>query len=743
MFPALVAKALDNQTKRKMLAGGISASLIAVSLVAGLGLISGVFSYLPGARNGMYFTINVSVPNSFADYVPYDESFTPNAPAYSLGTGLSNVVNMDKFCSLTSAERSLLERNGFVVTPQSYHSQIYEIMDSNHEMAIPQFITTDSVLHAFHVLYDLALRQAEVYSFWDLLRALTISMLTDSYAQYQILTEGRWKDAALRNVAYFAVAACLIDNTTTVPSEVVAEVNQVLSLIEAHAGISNAWFMGYGEDFSQYVPRGHYTRSAVLSQYFKAMMWYGRVSFRLNADQAWEQTPQAILISLALTNQIRSLADSLSGYQVWDAIYQPTVFFVGSADDLLPTDYLELTKSIYGPAVTLPELDNDTLLGQFIDAARGLRSPLILGTPYGSGEDMNATMGMRFMGQRYIPDSYILGQLVYTNVGTDSNPRLMPKGLDVMAALGSDVAWKYLDNQKGYYRYVEQMDMLRELIGNMSVQEWTHNLYYLWLYSLLPLLSSTEAGYPLFMNNDAWTDKQLNTALGSWTELRHDTILYAKQSGTRNTGIPPESPEAGYVEPVPAVYARLASLCTMMIAGLTSRDLLSKDIEQKLETLLDFLLGLKSISVKELTGQVLNDTEISLIRSSYLILQNVTQIPENTQYTSSTDRSMALIADVHTDPNTMTVLEEAVGNPMFIYVAIPSDGQVFLARGGVFSYYEFIQPASDRLTDEAWQSMLSNGGAPGLPSWTDSFIAAGSPVPALQIATVVSSKALD
>jgi hypothetical protein len=539
------------------------------------------------------------------------------------------------------------------------------------------------------------------------------------------------------------VAACLIDNTTIVPSEVVAEVNQVLSLIETHAGISNAWFMGYGEDFSQYVPRGHYTRSVVLSQYFKAMMWYGRVSFRLNADQAWEQTPQAILISLALTNQIRSLADSLNGYQIWDAIYQPTVFFVGSADDLLPTDYLELTKSIYGPAVTLPELGNDTLLGQFIDAARGLGSPLILGTPYGSGDDVNVTMGMRFMGQRYIPDSYILGQLVYSNVGTDSNPRLMPKGLDVMAALGSEMAWKYLDDQKGYYRYVEQMEMLWEMIANMSVQEWTHNLYYLWLYSLLPLLSSTGAGYPLFMSNDAWTDKQLNTALGSWTELRHDTILYAKQSGTTNTGIPHESPEAGYVEPVPAVYARLASLCRMMIAGLTSRGLLSENIEQKLETLLDFLLGLKSISVKELTGQILNDTEIDLIRSSYLILQNVTQIPGNTQYTSNTDRSMALIADVHTDPNTMMVLEEAVGNPMFIYVAVSIGGEVFLTRGGVFSYYEFLQPMNDRLTDEAWQSMISSGGAPELPSWTSSFVVAENPLSALQIATVVSSKPLE
>ena len=739
MIPAFVAKALDSQTKRKMVAGSISASLIAVSLVASLGVISGVFWHWPGSRpSSQYFTINGTVSNSFADYIPYDESFIPNAPVYSLGTGLSNIVNMNQFSFLTSAERSLIEKNGFVVVPQSYYKQIYEIMDQNHELGIPQFVTTDSVLHAFHILYDLALREAEVYSFWDLLSALTMSMLNDSYAQYQSLAEGPWKDAALRNVAYFAVAAYLIDNTTVKPSEVVSQVNQVLSLIEAHSEMSMAWFMGYEEDFTQYVPRGHYTRSAILSQYFKAMMWYGRVSFRLHPDYAWEHTPQAILVSLALTNQVKNLNVSLTGYQVWDAIYQPTVFFVGAADDLLPSDYLELIENIYGSSVTLPQLDNDTLLGQFIDAARQLRSPMILGSPQGDDEDLNATKGMRFMGQRFIPDSYILGQLVYANVAD----RLMPKGLDVMAALGSEAAWAYLDDQKGYDGYVVQMEMLREMVVNMSVQEWTHNLYYLWLYSLLPLLSVTGDGYPLFMNNDAWTDKQLNTALASWTELRHDTILYAKQSYTTRTSIPPES-KAGYVEPVPALYARLASLCRMMLEGLASRNLLSSGIAEKLGTLLNFLLGLRSISVKELSGETLNSTDIGLIRSSYITLQIVSAVPGNTSYTSDADRFMSLIADVHTDPNTMTVLEEAVGNPMLIYAAVPIDGWVYLTCGGVFSYYEFVQPMNDRLTDEAWQDMLSSGSEPEMPSWTSSFIAVGDSLGSLQVATVVSTKALE
>jgi hypothetical protein len=44
-----------------------------------------------------------------------------------------------------------------------------------------------------------------------------------------------------------------------------------------------------------------------------------------------------------------------------------------------------------------------------------------------------------------------------------------------------------------------------------------------------------------------------------------------------------------------------------------------------------------------------------------------------------------------------------------------------IARGGVFSYYEFTWPGNDRLTDEKWRTMLNEGTAPDVPAWTASF----------------------
>ena len=48
--------------------------------------------------------------------------------------------------------------------------------------------------------------------------------------------------------------------------------------------------------------------------------------------------------------------------------------------------------------------------------------------------------------------------------------------------------------------------------------------------------------FPASLKGEAWRRKQLRTALASWAELRHDTILSAKQSYT--SGVACEFPDA-------------------------------------------------------------------------------------------------------------------------------------------------------------------------------------------------------
>ena len=88
--------------------------------------------------------------------------------------------------------------------------------------------------------------------------------------------------------------------------------------------------------------------------------------------------------------------------------------------------------------------------------------------------------------------------------------------------------------------------------------------------------------------------------------------------------------------------------------------------------------------------------------------------------TNDEDRSMATVADVHTDPNTKTALEEGVGSPLSILALVPFEGKTYIAEGGMFSYYEFAKPMSERMTDAQWQGMKDR---PAMPEWTGSFVA--------------------
>jgi hypothetical protein len=79
------------------------------------------------------------------------------------------------------------------------------------------------------------------------------------------------------------------------------------------------------------------------------------------------------------------------------------------------------------------------------------------------------------------------------------------------------------------------------------------------------------------------------------------------------------------------------------------------------------------------------------------------------------------VVDVHTDPDSQSVLEQGVGNCNFLVVAIDNEDDRMIYVGPAYSYYEFHHPAANRLTDQQWQQMISTGNEPPRPSWTDAF----------------------
>ncbi|GAI06481.1 unnamed protein product, partial [marine sediment metagenome] len=161
-------------------------------------------------------------------------------------------------------------------------------------------------------------------------------------------------------------------------SYVGGEVKAEIKNIEAHEGFKPSAIFNspdsqnsYREDYSQYVPRGHYTRSEALKRYFKAMMWYGRMAFFLKGSRdalvsekdATIATIQASLISAELPNV---KVNDATCWETWNRIYSVTSFFVGTADDLTPYEYLEAIGKVFGTEFDVSQLANEEALLDFL-----------------------------------------------------------------------------------------------------------------------------------------------------------------------------------------------------------------------------------------------------------------------------------------------------------------------------------------------------------------------------------------
>lgn len=681
-------------------------------------------------------------------YAPAFASFQPvavNLPSKFNGGDYTLPVDLGKVqfageIKLSDTQRQLLTKNGFVVTtpkPGEYR-EFYQIYEQNrYEGDLrPLFVTTDSIYHVYHLIFDKMLRDLERDSFIAILSDLTSSMLKASYQQYGDLKGTPLEEPARRNVAYFAVAAQLLGLPDIVPAEVTDLVNAEVALINAAGGtkVSPIWDRPdlpeekkLIEDYSQYIPRGHYTRSESLKRYFRTMMWYGRLTFRLRDDF---ETQRALLMTQTL--RTAKATNGSSALTLWQNIYEPTIFIVGKADDLSFFEYGALMDAVFGANADPKSFSDQAKFAAFMEGAKTLPPPQVNSMWVWISEDKEqATKGFRFMGQRFTLDAYVFGQVIWRNVGTFEKPRGLPKALDFFAAQGSTEAYNILKEmgENQYPNYDTQLAKVQKQISTLQTDSWTQNLYWSWLYSLQPLTAPKDARYPAFMQTQAWTRKDLHTALGSWTELKHDTILYAKQVMAEMGGGGDEKPPLSYVEPNPEAYARLLALATMTRDGLQQRSLFSDVTKGNLENLISELQFLQHISEAEMNGAEITTDDYWHMFHWGGTLEMFTLAAADTDPGGGRpileDQKAALVADVATGIATdgsLAALEEAIGQPTTIFVILPGQ-PARVATGAVYSYYEFPVPVSDRMTDEQWQAMIEAGKNPSAPDWTKLFIA--------------------
>ena len=663
-------------------------------------------------------------------YTPID--VTPRVADYKIAGDLSNVINLDQFPNLTAEQREKLASNGFVVA-SSDQEQLFYIYEDNTYKKIPNFVTTDSVLQVYHIFYDYALRSVEGMTLLPDALQLNQNMLDRLQAEYAAVSDPGVKAEMLTALGYFGVAQLAFGESLPpgFPSEIIPLVDSEMQLFNAAGGTYLSPLFGYEIDYSLFTPRGHYTRSEELEKYFRGMSWYGTVPFPLYKNDGKTRDTQSAMRAIIIAAALSRLPAG-DGGSLWENIYSTTAFFVGAADDATPFQFAEIISRVYGDSPDLNDISDPVKLDLFYKEADALPKPRINagGAITGNAGSIPTGPQFRFMGQRYIPDSEILQEL------SDPILRPFPTGLDVFASLGSKRAFDLINTlykpAEKWPEYPENFERMKAKFTALPDSVWQSNMYYTWLWTQNSLTGEYGRGYPMFMRNTAWQDKSLATALGSWAEMRHDTILYAKGSGAECGGDNEPPVIRAYVEPNPEFYNRLLWLTSYSRSNLTARGILPWNIEYTCDNFERVLTFLRDCSIKELRGEDLSTEEYDSLLTyggwlEYLTLNCIENGDKWYLIESETDRNMAVVADVHTVLAT-GYLEEAVGTAAEIYVVVPADGNLYLTRGAMFDYFEFT--SQKRLTDEEWQATIRTD-PPTRPPFTSSFLSGAAPkVPA-------------
>ncbi|MGE5316148.1 MAG: DUF3160 domain-containing protein [Acidobacteriota bacterium] len=629
---------------------------------------------------------------------------------------------------LTAYERSLIERNGFVVTeriaPQSFGAAFDEIWHKD----LPVFISTDAILHAIHMSYDAMLKSTEEQILIERLDTLLtrvhrrLPTLASAYAGTSGMTQ------PLRDVdLYCTIPLRLLrgNAVATAFPETSPAADALMKLIASEQPHSYALFSSVPRtiDFSQFKVRGHYTQSPALGRYFQSMIWLGRTELYLiapvnsippqtNAD-IQRQAVDAVLVSEAVKG---ASADS-----VLEEIDGMIRFFAGESDNVTLRNLRTLIDAVHlSNAADL--LDSarwaafqETLKKQSF-ADQRILSQIIISDP-SDPDQIRPASAFLLLGQRFVIDSYVTGSVVFDKILFENRKiwRPLPSNLDVLFTLGNDAAAQLLGPELSKYHYATNLASLRYLVDAYEQEFWESTLYNNWLHSIRALSPPADRSMlPAFMRTAAWWQEKMNTQLASWAQLRHDNLLYAKQSYTGGTIC--SFPE-GYVEPIPEFYARIRQFASIAASRFKTGFAARLGFDSYWEHVRDVADTLGSIAQKELSKTPLTDDEKGFLRRMLFVYQicggGYSGWYYRMFYTGAEGfrRDDRIVADIHTCPTDEAgnmvgwVMHAGTGpvNMAVVTTELP-DNRLVSFIGPVMSYYEHVSVNFKRLSDEEWKT---------------------------------------
>jgi hypothetical protein len=663
-----------------------------------------------------------------------DPSLVPKEPKVSAKGQFDFRLNAD--------ELAKFKKNGFVVSERMGASSFIEMYYRIYARDMPVFVSSDAVLHAWHHSYDAMLEEIETHFLHPSLGQILSGMHDSIPAVQKEYGQGILQESVKDADYFLAVAISLLQDAAAATR--LDQDERVKKTLKACNDLQMEEFNLFGRerkvDFSQFKVRGHYEKSETLKRYFKAMMWLGRTDLRV-AGYPGNTSPRELGAALVLHDLLQR-SKQFQAWQNFDATIQT---FVGKTDSMTFAQLGEVLKEnkIQSPAQMKADENLAELQGAILVSKAGLQE--IRGDIFQAGEPLPRSF--TFLGQKFVVDSWALNKLVFEDIVWDGIPvkRKIPSCLDVgFAVFGNNQVVPQLveriNNKNGHplrdgMPYQHNLTAVRNVIDRLPDSYWEENLYTHWLGALRELSKpTTDAKNPQVMRTRAWGMKSLNTTMASWTELRHDTILYAKQSYASVQCFYP----AGYVEPLPAFWGRMQKMAqaTGQLLGKISYPEAMKHQktaqEEYCKQFAATMEMLKTISEKELAQKELNAIETKFMAELVEVNRGCGGPPSyfgwypRLYYGPHKEniRWDALVADVHTDPMS-GVLHQGVGNIDLMVIAIDNGKDRMIFLGPTMSHYEFELPGANRKSDSEWRADLQAGKTPPRPEWTREYLAPG------------------
>jgi hypothetical protein len=657
---------------------------------------------------------------------------------------------------LSPDELAKFKANGFVVSERLGGLSFGEVYYQIYHRDLPVYISSDSVLHAWHRSYDAMLEELELNYLMHALDAILSGMHAALPNANEAYGDGVLKDS-VRDADYFlAVARSLLkDGLVSTKLDQDDRLKATLAAVKAE-GMHDFNLFGRSRnmDFSQFKPRGHYETNPELRKYFKAMMWCGRTDLRVAGGYDHTgplSSPRELGAAMVLLDLLRK-ADGLDAWQKFDRCIQT---FVGRTDSATFDDLAGVANAakIASPADLKAEADLKKLTDAVQASEAGKQD--IRGDIYVKPVSGNIVLPRSFtvMGQKFVIDSWVTAKTVYPDITVNGGAvrRRVPSALDVsFAALGNNHVVPNLVEriEKGGHAqrdgkpYQHNLAAARNVLDGIDAKAWDDTIYMQWLATLRTLTAPGDKNLPEVMKTREWALKQTNTQLASWTQLRHDTILYVKQS---YSGVPACYYPAGFVEPVVPFWAQMdamASRSATLLEQTPFPDNVKATQAKQVKFFRDFatqMARIRNVAEKQLTQKELTADEKKVLEDVMQIGSQPFGSGSQPKYTGwypalfyrgekDCVKWDALVADVHTDPpapehgDAGCVLHQGVGNVDLMIVVIDNGADRVVYLGPTMSHYEFETPNAVRRTDKEWKALLLDGKQPTRPDWTRGYL---------------------